>query len=124
MTDQAPHWRVDQIGPDFVAQPRREVVTVEIDGDAIVYDELRETTHLLNPTGAIVWRLLDGETRLDELSADLAAVFGVGVEEVLADVVALVHELGQRGLLEHVAAEGACDVLDKTEAGNLPRPAD
>ena len=124
MTNEAPHWRVDQIGPDFVAQPRREVVTVEIDGDAIVYDELRETTHLLNPTGAIVWRLLDGETRLDELSADLAAVFGVGVEEVLADVVALVHELGQRGLLEHVAAEGACDVLDKTEAGNLPRPAD
>jgi hypothetical protein len=124
MTDEAPHWRVDQIGPDFVAQPRREVVTVEIDGDAVVYDELRETTHLLNPTGAIVWRLLDGETRLDELSADLAEVFGVGVEEVLADVVALVHELGQRGLLEHVAAEGACDVLDKTEAGNLPRPAD
>jgi hypothetical protein len=124
MTDEAPHWRVDQIGPDFVAQPRREVVTVEIDGDAVVYDELRETTHLLNPTGAIVWRLLDGETRLDELSADLAEVFGVGVEEVLADVVALVHELGQRGLLEHVAAECACDVLDKTEAGNLPRPAD
>ena len=124
MTDQAPHWRVDQIGPDFVAQPRREVVTVEIDGDAVVYDELRETTHLLNPTGAIVWRLLDGETRLDELSADLAAVFGVGVEEVLADVVALVHELGQRGLLEHVAAEGACDVLEQTEAGNLPRPVD
>jgi hypothetical protein len=124
MTDEAPHWRVDQIGPDFVAQPRREVVTVEIDGDAVVYDELRETTHLLNPTGAIVWRLLDGETRLDELSADLAEVFGVGVEEVLADVVALVHELGQRGLLEHVAAEDACDVLEQTEAGNLPRPAD
>ena len=124
MTDEAPHWRVDQIGPDFVAHPRREVVTVEIDGDAIVYDELRETTHLLNPTGAIVWRLLDGETRLDELSADLAAVFGVGVEEVLADVVALVHELGQRGLLEHVAAECACDGLGETEAEYLYRPAD
>jgi hypothetical protein len=124
MTDETSYWRVDQIGPDFVANPRREVVTVEIDGDAIVYDELRETTHLLNPTGAIVWGLLDGETRLDELSADLAEVFGVGVEEVLADVVALVRELGQRGLLEHVTAEGACDVLEQTEAGNLLRPAD
>jgi len=124
MTDEAPHWRVDQIGPDFVAHPRREVVTVEIDGDAVVYDELRETTHLLNPTGAIVWRLLDGETRLDELSADLAEVFGVGVEEVLADVVALVHELGQRGLLEHVAAECAEDLPDKNEPENLPRPAE
>ena len=124
MTDEAPHWRVDQIGPDFVAHSRREVVTVEIDGDAVVYDELQETTHLLNPTGAIVWRLLDGETRLDELSADLAAVFGVGVEEVLADLVALVRELDQRGLLEHVAAECAEDLPDKNEPENLPRPAE
>ena len=29
-----------------------------------------------------------------------------------------------RPLLEHVVAECACDVLDKTEAGNLRRPAD
>jgi len=124
MTDEAPHWRVDQIGPDFVAHPRREVVTVEIDGDAVVYDELQETTHLLNPTGAIVWGLLDGETRLDELSADLAEAFGVGVEEVLADLVALVRELDQRGLLEHVAAECEEDLPDKNEPENLPRPAE
>jgi hypothetical protein len=100
------------------------VVTVEIDGDAVVYDELQETTHLLNPTGAIVWGLLDGETRLDELSADLAEAFGVGVEEVLADLVALVRELDQRGLLEHVAAECAEDLPDKNEPENLPRPAE
>ena len=115
MTDEAPHGRVDQIGPDFVAHPRREVVTVEIDGDAVVYDELQETTHLLNPTGAIVWGLLDGESRLDELSADLAEAFGVGVEEVLADLVALMRDLDQRGLLEHVAAECAEDLPDKNE---------
>jgi len=122
MTDEAT-MRVDQIGIDFVAHPRREVVTVEIDGDAVVYDELQETAHLLNPTGAIVWKLLDGETRLDELSADLAEVFGAGVDEVLADVVLLVQELGQRGLLEHVAGERFSD-LDVTEAGNLLRFAD
>ena len=123
MTDEVPRLRVDQIGPDFVAHPRQEVVTVEIDGDAVVYDELHETAHLLNPTGAIVWRLLDGESRLDEVSADLAEVFGVSLEEVLADVVALVQELGQRGLLEHVAAERVSD-LDVTETGNLLRPDD
>ena len=100
MTGGAAHWRVDQIGYDFVAYRRRQVVTVEIEGDAIVYDEVQNATHLLNPTGAIVWRLLDGETPLDELSADLAEAFGASVEEVLADVVALVRELGQRGLLE------------------------
>ena len=113
MTDESADWRVDEIGPDFVANPRREVVTVEIDGDAVVYDELKEMAHLLNPTAAIVWRLLDGETPLDELSADLAAVFGARLEEVLADVVALVQDLGQRGLLEHVSAECAPEVDDR-----------
>jgi len=109
MTAKAAHWRVNQIGPDFVAQPRREVVTVEIDGDAVIYDELLETTHLLNTSAAIVWALLDGETRLDELSADLAEAFGIGVGEVLADVVRIVRELGQRGLLEDVSSEEAQD---------------
>lgn len=121
MANKGPSWRVDQIGPDFVAHPRREVVTVEIDGDAVVYDEPQEKAHLLNPTGAIVWKLLDGEARLDELSADIAEVFEVGVDVVLADVVALVRDLGQRGLLEHVCAEGVSDV-DGTGSENLLRP--
>jgi hypothetical protein len=119
MTDNKACRRKDQIGPDFVAHPRREVVTAEIDGDAIIYDELVGATHLLNPTAAIVWRLLDGETRLDELSADLAEAFGVGVGEVLADVVMIVGELGRRGLLEDVAGE---DSEDENGTGNLRRP--
>jgi PqqD family protein of HPr-rel-A system len=115
MTDNEACRRENQIGPDFVAHPRREVVTAEIDGDAVIYDELLGATHLLNPTAAIVWGLLDGETRLDELSADLAEAFGVDVGEVLADVVMIVGELGRRGLLEDVAAEDA-------GTGNLRRP--
>jgi len=107
MTDDALQWRADQIGPRFVARPRRDVVSVEIDGEAVIYDERRMTTHLLSATGSIVWGLLDGETRLDELSAELAEAFEVGQEEVLVDVVQLVRELGQRGLLENVEAEGA-----------------
>ncbi len=104
--------RANQIGPDFVPHPRREVVTVEIDGDAVVYDEQQEMAHLLNPTGSIVWRLLDGQSRLDELSADLAAVFGIAVEEVLSEVVALISELRQRGLLEDVDGDSACGAED------------
>src|SRR5271165_6055700 len=119
MTDDSPVWRVDQIGPDFVALPRREVVTVEIDGDAILYDELWESTHLLNPTAAIVWRLLDGESQLDELASDLADAFGVAVEDVLGEVVMLVRELGQRGLLKHVMTELVAYRPDSTDAGTL-----
>jgi hypothetical protein len=119
MSDRGAHWRVDEIEPDFVAHPRREVVTAEIDGEAVIYDELLGKTHLLNQTGAIVWGLLDGETRLDELAAGLAEAYGVGVGDVLADVVRLVRELGERGLLEDVAAE---DAKDETEVDDLRPP--
>lgn len=92
-----------EVGPDFVPRPLPEVVTVAVDGDAIVYDERREMAHLLSPTGAIVWELLDGETPLSELAADLSEVFGTDEDEVLLDLVALVRELGHRGLLENPA---------------------
>lgn len=93
------------IGPEFVAHPRPDMVTVDVEGDAIVYDEQNEVAHLLSPTGAIVWRLLDGRTRLDELASELAEAFGVDTEQVLEDVVGLAQELGRRGLLESVSAE-------------------
>lgn len=110
---------MNEIGPDFVAHPRREVVTAEIDGEAVIYDELLGATHLLNATGAVVWELLDGETRLEELSAGLAEAYGVGVGNVLADVVRLVRELGERGLLEDVTAE---DSKGETEVDDLRPP--
>ncbi len=107
MTDEDLSWQVDQIGPGFVALPRGSLVWIEIDGEAVIYDERRPTTHLLNATGTIVWCLLDGKTRLDEISAELAEAFVIGYEQVLGDVVQLACEFGRRGLLENVAPEKA-----------------
>ena len=98
MTDEAQVSR--NIGPDFVGHRRQKTISVEIDGEAIIYDELQEVAHLLSPTAAIVWELLDGRSRVEEVAVDLAEAFGAGAEEVLSDVLELVRELIRRGLLE------------------------
>jgi PqqD family protein of HPr-rel-A system len=105
MTDEAAADRASPVGRGFVPRVRREVAAVEIDGDAVVYNQERGECHLLNSTGALVWQLLDGNTRLDELSADLAEAFGAGFEDVLTDVVTLVEELFRLGLLEGLPGE-------------------
>lgn len=88
------------IGPYFVAHRRLDTLTVEIDGEAIVYDESQEVAHLLSPTAAIVWELLDGRKRLDEIAVDLAEAFDASTEQVLGDVLELVQEFAKRCLLE------------------------
>ncbi|MGH9297048.1 MAG: PqqD family protein [Acidimicrobiales bacterium] len=96
---------VDAIGRDFVARRREGVVSVEIEGDVILYDEERELSHLLNPSGAIIWQLLDGEASLEELVVDLAEAFHVDTGTVESDVLTLVRELGRRGLIENVVGD-------------------
>jgi hypothetical protein len=98
MTD---HGQASQeIGPYFVAYRRQETLTVEIDGEAIVYDESQEVAHLLSPTAAIVWEQLDGRNRLDKVATGLAEAFDASTEQVLGDVLELVQEFARRGLLE------------------------
>ena len=83
------------------------MVTVEIDGEAIIYDELQEMAHLLSPTAAIVWGLLDGQSRLEDVAVDLAEAFDVTAEQVLGDVVKLVQEFAQLDLLENIPSTSA-----------------
>ncbi|HEX6393042.1 MAG TPA: PqqD family protein [Acidimicrobiales bacterium] len=105
MTDDA---QVPQhVGPDFVATRRQDMITVEIEAEAIVYDEQQEVAHLLSPTAAIVWELLDGRSRLDEVAVDLAQAFDVAAELVLQDVVTLVQEFSRQGLLARSSTTSA-----------------
>ena len=91
---------VEQVGGDLVPRRREDVFSVEIDGDTVIYDPKLERSHVLNSTAALIWELLDGATALDQLAGELAEAFGVGRDTVLADVVTLVGELTELGLLE------------------------
>ncbi|MGH9177318.1 MAG: PqqD family protein [Acidimicrobiales bacterium] len=73
---------------------------VELDGEAVVFDDESCRLYLLNPVATVVWQCLDGTASVPELAAELAGSFGAPVATVRADVEALVVELAGAGLLE------------------------
>jgi PqqD family protein of HPr-rel-A system len=79
---------------------RSDLTVVVLDGEAVIYDEGSGDVHHLNPTATIVFGMLDGTVTVDELSADVAAVFGLGEDEAAAHVRGLVDELEAAGLLD------------------------
>ena len=83
---------------DRVLAPSASAIAVDVADEMIVVDEARGILHLLNPTGALVWRCLDGVSSLDEICGDLADVLGVPLPRVHADVGALACRLLDDGL--------------------------
>ena len=95
----------DDIDGGFVAEPRAEVVGVEVDGEAVLLLEGTREIHALNGVGTITWGLFDGSSTLDAIVADLSEAFRADPEVVRNDVLELARELGRAGLLIGVARE-------------------
>lgn len=108
---------------ELVLSPAPDVRLVEVDEEAILVAEDRGSLHLLNASGAIVWRCLDGESTLADIATDIADVLEVPFEAVLADAGALAEQLLADGLVtspdrpppapepEHEHAEGEDDCI-------------
>lgn len=83
----------------FVPAPRGELVTVVLDGEAVIFDGARQVVHALNATGTLVWNGADGSTTLDQLVAWLAEAHTVGADDVRGEVMAMVRDLIDNELL-------------------------
>jgi peroxiredoxin len=93
----------DEIGLDFIPQPRDSVVATEFDGESLLVDGETGYLHLLDPIGSVVWNCLDVQGSLAVLSEDIADAFGAPVEVVREDVLEMVRSVGRAGLLTGVA---------------------
>jgi hypothetical protein len=87
------------VDADLKPAPWPWISAVVLDGEAVLYDEHTGRVHHLNPSGTIVWRLLDGEATIAEIAAAIAEAAGAEVDVVVADVVGLVTMLGQLGVI-------------------------
>lgn len=85
---------------------REDLAVVEIDGEAVIYDERTGDLHLLNPTATIVLGLCDGTATVKEFSSDIAGAFGMPVENVERQVRTLLRDLRKAGLLEDRRRDG------------------
>lgn len=97
--------RPDDIDDAFSPAPRTSVATVEIDGEAVLYDEANGAIHRLSPTATIIWACFDGSSPLVEVIDDLAAAFGMAPMALRDDVLHLTRDLGTLGLLHGVEAD-------------------
>jgi len=75
-----------------------EVLSRDIDGEAVLLD-LRSGRYFgLNATGARMWALLKDGLELEAAAAGIVDEFDVDVERARADVQAFVDSLVERGL--------------------------
>jgi hypothetical protein len=116
---------VDPIEIDGRFRPVKtsHVVGVELDGEAVLYQEAARTLHLLNQTATVIWNCLDGVSDLDSLADDLAAAFSADVQRVRDDVLEVVRQFGRQGLLKQVAPDPevvASHVLTPLEGQRKP----
>jgi hypothetical protein len=95
----------DSIDGRFVARKGDEVVSVELDGEAVLFHEQDETLHVLSQSATIIWNLLDGHSSLDKIAELIAEAFRVEFEVMRRDVIGAVRNLGARGLLEGVPGD-------------------
>jgi len=85
-------------------QVRTDLVVVELDGEAVIYDERTADLHHLNPTATIVFGLCDGTATIAEIAGDISRAFGVPVTDVEAQVRRVVRQFRKADLMTSSAA--------------------
>ena len=87
------------VGTGLLPQIPETVAWVEVDGEVVLYDEVRQMVHVLSPTATLVWSGIDGRTSLERIARDLSESFGTDLGVVRSDVLELARDLLERGLI-------------------------
>lgn len=79
---------------------RGDLTVVELDGEAVIYDDANSRIHYLNPTATLVFSIFDGTATVRDLAQDIAQVYQVPPDEVEKQVRALLRDFRKANLLE------------------------
>jgi plasmid maintenance system antidote protein VapI len=81
------------------------IVSVEIEGETVIYHDFARTIHVLNRSATEVWNSLDGVTEVRDVAVRLAKFYEVDETLMMRQVVDIVLEFGRQGLLDGVAPD-------------------
>jgi hypothetical protein len=84
---------------DFAPRPRPDLICVELDGEAVVYERDGGTMYRLSALATTLWDCFDGITTLRELAADLASAVPESADSLIEQLLAFAEELSRQGLL-------------------------
>lgn len=73
------------------------IVTIEVDGELLIYDRIRDRAHCLNETAATVWKLCDGRTSAPVLTRSVSKALRVPVRDIVIQLA--LKQLSARHLL-------------------------
>jgi hypothetical protein len=105
----------DELDDRFVPHLRDSVVAVPVAEEAVLYEEDTGELHRLDEVAAIVCSRFDGSTSVGRAVDELASAFGAPREVVNADVLAMIRELGRKGLL--VGVQGGASTDERLDDG-------
>lgn len=73
--------RGDALDAWSVPKVRSTVVSVELDGETVLLDEVTGAVCMLSPVATVTWACFDGSSALGEVAADLADGFHADAEQ-------------------------------------------
>jgi coenzyme PQQ synthesis protein D (PqqD) len=82
---------------------RRDLTVVELEGEAVIYDERTNELHHLNPTATVVFSLFDGTSTIKELAEEVGTMYSEPVGSVESHLRALYRQFKKADLIENGA---------------------
>lgn len=79
---------------------RSDLTVVELEGEAVIYDDETRQVHYLNQTATIVFNLCDGSSTIKELAGDIADAFSLQQDEVERQVRTVLRNFREAGFME------------------------
>jgi PqqD family protein of HPr-rel-A system len=95
---------------------RSDLTVVELEGEAVIYDDLVRQVHYLNRTATIVLNLCDGSSTVRELAGDIADAFSLQPGEVESQVRTLIRSFREAGFLDEPPAKPTTSPNGKASA--------
>jgi len=74
--------------------------SAEVDGESVILDLEEGIYHGLNPVGARIWSEIQEPTPVEEITAAISAEYDVDTEQCREDVISLLRDLKENGLIE------------------------
>ncbi len=80
--------------------PTQDVLSQAVDGVTVLLDPQRGGYYKLNAVGTSVWERLDGATTIESIARHIADEYDAPVALIEHDVLGLLEELADAGLVE------------------------
>lgn len=80
------------------------IIESESDGEIMLYSPGSEQALALNRSSAVIWRLCDSKTSVDQMISELTAAFPESADQIKNDVTSAIDALSAAGVISMVEA--------------------